>query len=152
MLPGTLIRHAQSVETRMHQDFLYAADGTPITKTLRYGNGEWDITPYPFVKLFNSTRHAWNDIHELHSSMAHHAAQGAAMLKGALSQQITQQPRAGLTSPTAHTYLLAGDIDTADAFATTDDLLAALHPTLHDVSYVFHHSAKAGIIDPVGIR
>ena len=136
----------------MRVDFVRAADGTPITKRFVATPSGIDVHPYPMVKLFDSTSVVVRSIEELHTQLLVHAADGAALMKGRLVAQLDGQSRAGMTIPHEPTVWLCKDFDFSEGFASVDDALAAIDPALADVSYIFQHSASAGITNPVGLR
>jgi len=133
-------------------DFLSAADKTPLTKTYSQINGQYEVSPYPFVKYFSSTREEVNSLHEFNTALMRHAAKGACLLKGMLIKQITDSSRAGLTNANEPTQYLLLDMDFEDGFDSVDEFIATLDPALTNVSYIFQHSSSAGITSKPGLR
>lgn len=127
-------------------DFLAASDGTPLTKTFAKSPlGGYDVEPYPFVRLFDSHRVDVSDISEFHDALQQYAAAGMCLLKGELTNQLRNEARQGMTSPSAATSWLCLDLDFQDGWASVEDFLYALDPGFDNVSYIWQHSASAGI-------
>lgn len=133
-------------------DFLEAADNTPLTKTYRLTPSGPEVEPYPFVRNFNSHRVTANSIAELYAAIKGHAAHGHCMLKGLLSEPLANASRAGKTTADAPTQWVCLDLDFDDGWSSVDDFLRELHPGWADVSYIWQHSASAGITSQPGLR
>jgi hypothetical protein len=134
-------------------DFLSAADGTPLTKTFEKSPlGGYDVTPYPFNRLFTSTRVEIQSTEDLYASLVVHSSVGNCLLKGNLSAQLREESRQGMTDPAAATRWLCLDLDFQEGWDGINEFLATLDPGLADVSYVFQHSASAGIKYEQGLR
>jgi hypothetical protein len=138
----------------MHFTFLTAADGTRLTKTIVRDpeTGELGISSYPMVGRFTSAVIDCSDLSAAHEVLRSQADLGACLLKGALSEPLHNESRAGKTVTNAVTDYLVLDLDFADGFASIDTFLAALDPTLSEVSYIFQHSTSAGIKGDAGLR
>jgi len=120
-----------------------------LTKTF-YKDGSSE--PYPLVKDFTSFGVEYNTIEEFKDVLELTSSTGAALLKGNLSKEISNEPRAGLTDSTAPTSLLVIDYDSDAGFASISELLSEIDPSLGDTDYVFQHSASSGITGKSGIR
>jgi hypothetical protein len=136
----------------MQLDFLEAADGLSLTKTFRLNNGEIETEPYPFVKYVNSYHETVESIDELSEAVQRHAKLNRCLLKGLLSEPLTNSRRAGKTSPDQPTSWILLDLDFHEGWSSVDAFLADLNPEWADVSYVFQHSASAGIKCSSGLR
>lgn len=136
----------------MQFDFLGAADNTPLTKTYRLTPDGYEVEPYPFVKNMNSYRVEANSPAELHAAITVHAEEGHCMLKGLTKEQLVNQSRAGQTTPDEPTRWVCLDLDFEEGWNSVDDFLRELAPEWSDVSYVWQHSASAGIKSKPGIR
>jgi len=134
-------------------DFLGAADNTPLTKQFQLtSKGEIDITPYPFVKNFNSHRENCSDIAEVFTALKTHSEQNHCLVKGLLSTQLINASRAGLTSAGDDTMWVLLDLDFESGWDSVDAFIEAVNPAWKDVSYIFQHSASAGIRCDAGLR
>jgi hypothetical protein len=134
-------------------DFLAAADGTPLTKSFTAtGPDAYEVAPYPFVKLFNSSRVDIESTADLYTALQSYARSGHCLLKGQLTQQLRASSRQGSTNPSTNTQFLVLDLDFHDGWGNVDHFLKSLDPEFADVSYVFQHSASAGIRYPTGLR
>jgi hypothetical protein len=133
-------------------DFLEASDGTPLTKTFRIEDGHITTDPYPFVRNFTSHRVEAADLSALYKELTYRASQNQCMLKGLLREPIDNQSRAGLTNSEAPTNWVLLDLDFEDGWKTIDEFIADLNPAWADVSYIFQHSASAGIKYAHGLR
>ncbi|MFA7302066.1 MAG: primase-helicase family protein, partial [Candidatus Shapirobacteria bacterium] len=120
-----------------------------LTKAF-YASGQAD--PYPLVRDFSSFTVAYNGLPELMEAMELSGSAGACMLKGALSRDINNEPRVGLTDPNANTDLLILDYDSDGGFSSVTDLLEEIDPSLASTDYIFQHSASSGITGKTGIR
>lgn len=129
----------------MEFDFLEAADGMPLTKKFRLNNEEIETEPYPFVKNVTSHRRTANTIDELSVILQQHAEMNHCLLKGLLTEPVIRSSRAGKTVPDASTRWMLLDLDFEDGWNSIDEFIAELNPAWEDVSYVFQHSASAGI-------
>ena len=136
----------------MDLDFLYASDGTPITKTFERQPNGWNVTQYPMVARFNSIRTTVTNIEEAYEALVAHSTQGAGLLKGLLTRPLRGESRAGTTEPHTPTTWLCLDLDFNDGFEGIDAFLTALDPALSDVSYIWQPSASQGITQPLGLR
>lgn len=133
-------------------DFLEASDGTPLTKTFRKQDGHVTTDPYPFVRNFTSHRAHCEDLGALYEQLKTRAARNQCMLKGLLKEQIINDSRAGLTNAEAFTNYVLLDLDFEDGWDNIDQFIADINPQWRDVSYIFQHSASAGIKYSHGLR
>lgn len=72
------------------------------------------------------------------------------MIKGVLKQPLLNQSRQGMTEAAAPSRLLVLDLDFEEGWNSVDDFLTAIG--LGSTSYVFQHSASAGIRYKPGLR
>ena len=137
----------------MKLDFLYAANGSPIGKTIEYMEGAYRITPYPHVKHLNSVAvETDGSLQALHAAILEHGTKGAALMKGRLNKPLENESKAGNFDPAATTHFALLDLDFSDGFDSIDQFLETLDPSLKNVSYIFQHSASAGATNPIGLR
>jgi len=129
------------------QTFLSAK--RPLTKTF-YTSGECE--PYPLIEEFTSFVVGYDTLPELMETLEIAGSTGACMLKGALSKEIIEASRRGLTDPNANTSLLVIDYDSDSGFPDIPDLLGEIDPLLRETDYIFQHSASSGITGKSGIR
>lgn len=120
-----------------------------LTKTF-YKDGTSD--PYPLVREFTSFQVEHNSIEEFKEALEVTGSTGACLLKGSLSKEINNEPRAGLTDASALTNLLIIDYDSDIGFNSIEELLGEIDPDLADTDYVFQHSASSGITGKAGLR
>lgn len=134
-------------------DFLEAADATPLTKRFAHQmDGSIDVSPYPFVKNFNSYREDISSIEELFDALVRHSASQHCMLKGLLEQPLVDASRAGQMKKNHPTDWLLLDLDFSEGWNSIDDFLIEIEPSWGDVSYIYQQSASAGITKPEGLR
>lgn len=133
-------------------DFLAAADGTPLTKQFYFNNGEIDKTPYPHVKHVTSYRETVENLDQMYEALRSHAALNHCLLKGNLKEPLVNQSRAGQTSPDDQTRWLLLDLDFDEGYESVDDFLVDVNPAWEGISYIWQHSASAGITSPAGLR
>ena len=133
-------------------DFLEAADGTPLTKRFVKHKGKLEVEPYPYVKNVNSARETVTSIEELLPILESRAAGGWCMLKGLLDRDLSNESRAGRTTAEAFTQWVLLDLDFEEGWNSVDSFIEALNPEWSDVSYIFQHSASAGIKYKPGLR
>lgn len=136
----------------MRLDFLSAADGSALTKTFTKNNNTIQTDSYPFVRDFTSRTQEISNISEMRDALLTAMAEKACLLKGTLDRPLTSESRAGHTHSHAPTKWLCLDVDVYEGFDSIDALLTALDPALGAVSYLFQHSASAGINGKAGIR
>ena len=136
----------------MRFDFVEAADGTPLSKTYEIGEEGLIETPYPMVRNLNSYSVEANTIDELFAELKPRAEAGQALMKGNLRRSITNESRAGLTSSATSTRWICLDLDFEDGWPDLDTFIAELNPSWSNVSYIWQHSASAGIKHPIGLR
>ena len=120
-----------------------------LTKTF-YKDGTSE--PYPLVREFSSFIVEYNSIEEFKEILEMTGSTGACLLKGNLSKEISNEPRAGLTDSSEPTSLLIIDYDSDAGFASIPDLLTEIDPNLADTDYIFQHSASSGITGKSGLR
>lgn len=131
-------------------DFLRADE--PLTKTFVSTEEGYDVTPYPFASHVTSTRVEVRDLGQMYDALMQHAALGECLLKGQLANQLQNESRRGQTTPNDPTRFLVLDLDFYDGWESVDEFVDGLHPNFSDVSYIFQHSASAGIKGRVGLR
>lgn len=134
----------------MFIDFLYAQG--PITKEYRADAFGVQEIPYPMIKEFHSDRRPVPDIDTFFAEVQRAADQQGVLLKGLLDRPLNNESRAGHTNPHSPTQWICLDFDFSEGFESVDHALNALDPALSNVSYVFQHSASAGITRPEGLR
>lgn len=134
----------------MFVDFLYA--NQPITKEYRAEAFGVQEIPYPMVRDFSSDRRVVTSIETFYAEIQRAADQRGALLKGLLDRPLNNESRAGHTSPHSPTQWVCVDFDFSEGFESVDHALGAIDPALSAVSYVFQHSASAGITRPEGLR
>jgi hypothetical protein len=134
----------------VHLDIVTAGDGTPLTKTFTQRTGGWDVDQYPQVSAVSTTRTTVESIEQLHEALKLASDVQGAILKGNTLRTLKNESRSGLTDVMAATSWLCLDLDSYDAYPDPDALLLALG--MEDVTYIFHHSASAGITGPAGSR
>lgn len=134
----------------MFIDFLYAAQ--PITKEYRADAFGVQEIPYPMIRDFTSDRRIVTSIEGFFAEIQFAANQQGVLLKGLLDQPLRNESRAGHTNPHSPTQWVCLDFDFSEGFESVDAALEAIDPALSDVSYVFQHSASAGITRPEGLR
>ena len=118
--------------------------GIPLTKTF-YANGEKDS--YPMVKNFTSHTETIGTIEEFHSTLTSHAKKNHCLLKGKLTRNLNQEPRANSTRSDDTTRWICLDFD-RHATPDIDDTLRTLG--LNDISYVIQYSASHGLDEHMG--
>jgi len=133
-------------------DFLEAADGTPLTKSFTLIDDEYDVAPYPHVREFTSHRFDVANIQGMFEVVQEQAALNRCLLKGTLREPLVATSRMGMTDPTAVTLWACPDMDFEEGWDSVDAFIEDLDPNLADVSYIFHHSASAGITSKKGLR
>lgn len=128
----------------MDVTFLAAANGTPLTKTFQITNdGEITGSSYPLVKHFTSFNERITSLKQFHDAVVTHAASGHCLLKGFIPDPLSNEPRAGRTSPTATTSWLCLDADGIEGVTTAGQLLKLLG--LADVDHILQYSSSAGL-------
>lgn len=120
-----------------------------LTKTF-HGNGT--VEPYPLVSKFTSITGGFETLDDWYALLTEAAKTGVCLLKGRLDRELANESRAGHTNPLTPTSELIIDYDADDGFDSRDSFLAALDPALENVSYIFQHSASAGIRSKPGLR
>lgn len=133
-------------------DFLEAADETPLTKRFVQTAKGLDVEPYPYIKFLNSHREQVAGLRDLYDVLRVHASQGHCLLKGLLDRPLKNESRAGHTSAETPTRWILLDLDFTEGWESVDEFLAELNPAWADVSYIFQHSASAGIRYEPGLR
>jgi hypothetical protein len=103
-------------------------------------------------KLLTSTEIEYNTALEFGEVVQEFARAGAGLLKGHLITPLIHQSRAGMTQRALHTDWLHLDYDRNDGFDSREEFLAAIDPALEGVSYLFKHSASAGVRCEPGLR
>lgn len=131
-------------------DFLSA--DIPLTKSFTKTDQGIQTTSYPMVRNFTSHREQAENLDELLDLLTTHAEQGHVVLKGLLKQPIVNNSRAGLTTPNEETRWLLLDLDFTDGWDSVEDFVDQLDPALQDVSFIFQHSASAGVTSKAGLR
>jgi Family of unknown function (DUF5906) len=137
----------------MRLDFLSAADGSALTKQFTLDqNNKIQTKSYPFIRDFSSEQIEVSTLTDMYKAIESAMAQGKCLLKGLLDRPLTAESRAGHTTAHATTRWLCLDIDVYEGFASIDELLTSIDPSLQNTSYIFQHSASAGIKGEAGIR
>lgn len=120
-----------------------------LTKTY-YKDGTSE--PYPLIREFTSFQVEYTSIEEFKEALEVTGSTGACLLKGNLSKEIVNEPRAGLTDASEPTNLLVVDYDSDIGFNSIEELLGEIDPDLADTDYIFQHSASSGITGKAGLR
>ena len=136
----------------MRFDFVESADGTRLSKRYAIGDDGLVDTPYPMVMYLTSLRIEAGTTSELFAELKPRAEAGQALMKGNLSRGIRGESRAGLTNPAAPTHWVCLDLDFEDGWPDVDTFIAELNPAWANTSYIWQHSASAGIKHPIGLR
>lgn len=136
----------------MQVDFLAAADKTRLTKTHIQTAKGVETRNYPQVRKFFSQRAVFDTPQELYAIISVHAELGNCMLKGLLDRPIRNESRAGLTTPNAATNWVLLDFDFHTGWANVDEALAEIVPEWADKTYIWQHSASAGIRGQARLR
>ena len=134
----------------MQLTFLAASDGTRMAKSFALSSGSIVTTPYPLVKRFWSFTRNAAGLDQLHALLVTHGEAGHCLLKGQLDRPLRHESRAGRTDPNAPTDLMVLDLDFDKGFDSVDHFLEAIG--IGGVSYVLHHSSRAGITAQPGLR
>ena len=134
----------------MFIDFLYAQG--PITKEYHADAFGVQEIPYPMIRDFHSDRRPAHTIEDFFAEIQRAADQQGVLLKGLLDRPLNNESRAGHTNPHSPTQWLCLDFDFSDGFESIEHALSAIDPALSTVSYIFQHSASAGITRPEGLR
>lgn len=116
-----------------------------LTKTISRTKNELRIQPYPHSALFTSFTEEINTLQELEKHIYYHANAGHCLLKGELQHPLVNQSRAGSTTADTATQLVVIDIDRSDATDVESFIRECLPVEFHDTSYIWQHSASAGI-------
>ena len=124
----------------MKINFLRAADGTPLAKTLDESGKT--VSSYPMVAHFDSLEFEVSNLEEFAEAIKVNAEAGHCLLKGLLDRTLQDESRAGHTDAYAPTQWLCLDYDGEDAYASIDEYLEDLG--LGNTSYVLQYSASAG--------
>lgn len=93
----------------MHVTFLETS--VHVAKTYALSDGALIKTPYPNVYEVTSHTSAVTDLKMFYKLIINHAAQGNALLKGVIQNQLTNQSRAGSTQANTPTEWICLDID-----------------------------------------
>lgn len=137
----------------MQLDFLEAAAGVPLTKTfVKSKDGTLDTDPYPFIRDVTSHRFDVTTVEELHKVLVDQAQVNRCLLKGLVDRELHNESRAGHTNSDALTHWVLLDLDFEDGWESVDDFIAELNPLWANTSYVFQHSASAGVKYTPGLR
>lgn len=131
-------------------DFLEADE--PLTKTFSFQNGEYEVTPYPFAYHVTSHRVQVDDLEDMYNTLVMQSAEGRCLLKGRLANQLQNQSRKGQTIPNEPTQFLVLDLDFHDGWQSVEQFVDEMDPSFAGVSFIFQHSASAGIKGPAGLR
>lgn len=136
--------------------FLLAGNGQPMARTWRMVDGqlvEKDSDRFPaLAKNVTSVTVPVTGINDFYACVLEVANAGGALLKGDLMRPVQNESRRGLTVKHLPTWWLHLDYDREDGFDSREDFLAALDPALADVSYIYKHSASAGVKCEPGLR
>lgn len=126
----------------------------PLTKRFaRNADGTIEKFPYPNARNFTSHSETVTDVKDFFVALAAHAELGHCLLKGRLSKQIRNEPRAGLTDSMAHTQWVVFDLDNLQGFDKPETFIqAVLPPEFHRVSCIVQYSASQGITSDLGLR
>lgn len=134
------------------QLFFLEAD-RPLTKSFAIDeNGELSKSSYPIVKNFVSHEEHVADIDEFHDAVTRHAAEGHCLLKGRLSKQLKNEPRAGTTNSLDLTQWVCFDFDNVEGIVSAEAAIQLVLPEFHNISYIIQQSASAGISGEAGLR
>jgi hypothetical protein len=136
--------------------FLLAANGQPMARTWRMVDGELvekEADRFPaMAKNVSSVNIEIKGIKDFFDCLVEVAAAGGGLLKGSLLRAVQNESRRGLTVKHLPTWWLHLDYDRDDGFDTRDEFLAAIDPALATTSYIFKHSASAGVKSKAGLR
>ncbi len=134
-------------------NFLAAADDTPLTKSFtRLESGGYDKRPYPFVSKVRSFHYSISTLDEFAECLRAHSALKHCLLKGNLKRRLVNESRAGAIDTDAPTRWVVLDLDFDEGWENVDEAIAAINPAWANVSYIFQHSASAGITSKHGLR
>lgn len=127
---------------KIQLNFLGAA--IPLTKTI-YSDGSKDS--YPMVKNFTSYTEPVETLKEFHEALVKHARAGHCLLKGKLSRNLNNEPRANSTRTDDTTRWVCLDFD---KHATPDIDVTLANLGLKDISYVIQYSSSHGLDENMG--
>lgn len=142
---GTLVLPPSNNERdAMRLNFLAA--GLPLTKSFsRLPSGEIEKSAYPLVRNFTSYEEQIADPAAFHESIVRHAELGHCLSKGVLRKALSEESRAGSTSPLDPTSWSCFDLDNVRDVADPEAFIQqVLPPAFHHVDYVLQYSASAG--------
>lgn len=115
----------------------------PLTKTFhKLADGSITKEPYPLVGTFTSHSYSITTLQELYKHIVTHSAKGHCLLKGSLTQELSNETRKGTTRTDAETEWICLDFDRY----VSDDVQAELDKFgIGDTSYIIQWSASHGM-------
>lgn len=131
---------------------LLQADRSLTKKFYTKPDNSYTTDSYPGVSKFSSIELDPVSLEDFYDTLVTAGDSGMCLLKGNLTRPITDESRKGLTQSAAHTHWICLDYDSSEGYATPEDLLHSIDPSLDEVSFIFQHSASAGITKPPGVR
>lgn len=131
--------------------FFLAAD-KPIVKRYEIDPSTNQLVkhPYPFVYEVTSTGHTCQTLHDLHTHIQTHAAQGHCMVKGELGRDLVHESRKGTTDAEQPTEWICLDLDGINNYQSVDAFLMDIGA--QDVDYILQWSSSMGIENKGGFR
>lgn len=128
--------------------FLYAADGTPLTKSFSRPQKSQPIqkSSYPMVKRFTSSTENIATLDQFYKALQRHAKRSACLLKGQLDAPLDNESRAGHTDPSSPTQWLCLDFDAVGDVKSATEALALVG--ISGVNHIVQYSASMGITNP----
>lgn len=116
----------------------------PLTKSFTL-NPEHEIEKHAYPSVLNFTSHeaTYHTLAELYTLITQHAALNHCLLKGKLSKELVNEPRAGSTLSNDKTKFAVIDLDRT-LFKSPEEFMAS-YAELKDLSYIVQYSASSGI-------
>ena len=128
---------------------IFLEASVPLTKTFTKEGGELRKIGHPQILNYTSHEEEFTTIEELTKLIDTHARLGHCFLKGQLSRQLTNEPRAGTTNSNTGTQILMLDLDGLKDVEKPNELLGQLK--LKDVDHIIQYSCSMGVMPERGL-
>ena len=133
-------------------EVVFLGADTPLTKLYRKTDSGFDAESYPHVRNVTSFHERIESLEDFHHQIMEHGKQGHALLKGLLDRPLENESRAGHTDRLAETSWICLDLDFESGWPSIEAFVDDLDPAFRGVSFIFQHSASAGVKYTPGLR
>lgn len=127
----------------------FLSASVPLTKSFRIENNEIFKIGHPRIIDYTSFEEQYETIEDLYELIVSHADKGHCFLKGQLSRQLVDEPRAGTTNSNASTRILLLDFDGIKGVKNVDELLKLLG--ILGIDYIIQYSSSMGVLPDRGL-